>query len=80
MKKIFSAMKRIWMLFAQKLGKINSILLLSIVYFVIIGIMSLVVRILRKDLLHKKIDPVRTSYWQNRPSSEPTLERHKFQF
>lgn len=73
-------LKRFWMLFAQKLGKFNTILLLSIVYLFIIGVMSLFVRLFRKDLLQKKIDLDRASYWQIKPATEQTLDRHKFQF
>jgi hypothetical protein len=80
MKKILSAIKRMWLLFAQKLGKVNTILLLSLVYLVIIGFMSLLMRLFRKDLLRKKMDSHRASYWQIKHSSEQTLDRHKFQF
>jgi hypothetical protein len=80
MKYILSQLKRIWMLFAQKLGKVNTILLLSIVYLFIIGLMSLFARLFRKDLLQKKIDPDLASYWQIKNSIEQTLDRHKFQF
>jgi hypothetical protein len=69
-----------WLLFAQMLGKVNTTLLLSLVYLVVIGIMSLIVRLFRKDLLQKKIDIDQVSYWQARESSEQTLDRHKYQF
>ena len=68
------------MLFAQKLGKFNTMLLLSIVYFIVIGVMSLFVRIFRKDLLRKKLDLHEASYWQMKQPGEQTLDRHKFQF
>jgi hypothetical protein len=55
MKSIFRAIKRMWLLFAQMLGKVNTILLLSLVYFVVIGFMALVMRLFRKDLLQKKM-------------------------
>ena len=80
MKSIFRAIKRMWLLFAQMLGKVNTILLLSLVYFVVIGFMALVVRLFRKDLLQKKMDYDQASYWQTRETSEQTLDRHKYQF
>lgn len=76
----FRTIKRMWLLFAQMLGKINTILLLSLVYIVIIGIMSLIVKLFRKDLLRKKMDYDQASYWQTRETSEQTLDRHKYQF
>jgi hypothetical protein len=80
MKSFFRAMKRIWLLFAQMLGKANTILLLSLVYLVVIGFMSLIVRLFRKDLLQKKMDYDQTSYWQTRRTTEQSLDRNKYQF
>jgi len=80
MKKLFSHIKRLWLLFAQKLGKFNTIVLLSFVYIIIIGCMSLVMRIFRKDPLRKSMDPKLTTYWQIKEPGEQTLDRHKFQF
>jgi hypothetical protein len=73
-------MKDGWLLFARTLGRVNTIILLTIVYVVIIGPMALIVRILRKDLLQKKKQSKLSSYWRDRVPNEPTIERHKFQF
>jgi ABC-type uncharacterized transport system involved in gliding motility auxiliary subunit len=80
MNNFFSTIKRWWLLFAQMLGKVNTILLLSLVYIVVIGLMSLLVRLFRKDLLQKKMDFTQASYWQARKTSDQTLDRYKFQF
>jgi predicted membrane protein len=80
MNNIFRTIKRLWLLFAHMLGKVNTILLLFLVYFVVIGIMSIIVRLFRKDLLQKKMDYDQASYWQTRVTSEQTLDRSKFQF
>ena len=80
MNSFFRTIKRMWLLFAQMLVKVNTILLLSLVYLVVIGFMSLLVRLFRKDLLQKKMDFDQTSYWQTRKTGEQTLDRHKFQF
>jgi hypothetical protein len=53
-----------WLLFAQMFGKVNTILLLSLVYLVVIGIMSLIVSLFRKELLRKKMDFDQVLYWQ----------------
>ena len=68
------------MAFAQKLGKINTIVLLSIVYIIVIGLMALLVRLFRKDFLRRKMDTNLVSYWQIRHPSDQNLDRHKFQF
>jgi hypothetical protein len=80
MNSYFRTIKRIWLLFAQMLGKVNTILLLSLVYLVVIGFMSLIARLFRKDFLQKKIDIDQVSYWQIKKTSEQTLDRYKFQF
>jgi hypothetical protein len=80
MKSFLRSIKHMWLLFAQMVGKINSIVLLSFVYFVVIGFMSLIVKLFRKDLLQKKMNFEQASYWQTRKTSEQTLDRHKFQF
>jgi hypothetical protein len=80
MKKFYSAIKRMWMLFSQTFGKVNTILLLSLVYLIVIGLMSLVTRLFRKDFLRKKMEIDLASYWQIKQSSEQTLDRHRFQF
>jgi len=80
MNSFFRSIKRMWLLFAQMVGKVNSIVLLSLVYFVVIGFMSLIVKLFRKDLLQKKMNFEQASYWQARKTSEQTLDRHKFQF
>jgi hypothetical protein len=80
MKKFINHIKDGWLLFARTLGRVNTIILLTLIYVMIIGPMALLVKILRKDLLEKKKDSMKTSYWRDRASNEPTIERHKFQF
>jgi hypothetical protein len=80
MNSFFRAIKRWWLLFAHMLGKVNTVLLLSLVYLIVIGFMSLIIRLLRKDLLQKKMDFNQASYWQARKTNEQTLDRYKFQF
>ena len=52
-----------WLKFAWLLARVNSAILLTVIYFLIIAPTNLVVRILRADLLAKRIgdDP---SFWQ----------------
>ncbi|MDP3939365.1 MAG: SxtJ family membrane protein [Deltaproteobacteria bacterium] len=48
---LWKSIKSGWMAFAHKLGKINTAILLSIVYFVTLGPISLGARVLIGDLL-----------------------------
>ena len=68
-----------WMTFAKALGKINALVLLTLVYFLLIGPAALVLRILGKDLLDCTAGN-EPSYWYKRESEELTIERSKQQF
>ncbi len=80
MKKIFLQFKKLWLSFAKIIGKINTVILLSLIYFIVIGLTALISRILNKDLLQKRRVKDIITYWQPRDPNDPTLERHKFQF
>jgi hypothetical protein len=68
-----------WMKFARALGKVNTVVLLTLVYFVFIGPASIVLKILRRDLLNRKAEP-RSTYWYQKEQEEATLERSERQF
>lgn len=55
---------------AVPLGRFNSFLLLSLVYFVMVVPMGLIMRLLGKDPIPKKFDPSASTY--RRKSSEST--------
>jgi hypothetical protein len=80
MKPFLQKLRTIAQVCGQKLMWVYTVVLLSLVYFIVVGFMSLIVRLLRKDLLMKKTKSQQSTYWQNRISSESTLERQKFQF
>jgi hypothetical protein len=84
MKEIFKhslqQIKKVWLLFVKVLVKVNTFILLSLVYIFIVGIISLIAKILRKDFLQRKMSSHQATCWHARISSEPTLDRHKFQF
>ena len=53
------------MLLAHAIGWFNTQVLLSLIFFFLISPISLVLRILKKDLLDKRIDNNCKSYWNN---------------
>ena len=65
MKKFFKALYRAWMKFAHFIGRINTTLLLTFFYFLIMGLAKLVALVLRKDLLDSSWKD-RPSYWKKR--------------
>jgi len=67
-----------WMAFARALGVVNATILLTIVYVVVIGAMSIISKILRKDLLaHRKLGG---SFWKNKEPIMHTIEKARHQF
>lgn len=68
-----------WMKFAHVLAIVNTTVLLTVVYVVLIGPMSLVVWILRKDLLRHRSEGL-PSFWQPKEHTSTTLEESRHQF
>ena len=54
---------KLWVKFGMLVGKINSFLILNLLFYIIITPMGLIVRLFGGDLLSKKIDKNRDSYW-----------------
>jgi phosphoglycerol transferase MdoB-like AlkP superfamily enzyme len=67
-----------WKRFALWLGTWNTRLLLTLTYFLLIGPLSLILFVLRKDFLEKRRRKLE-SYWKELEQAEYTLERSRFQ-
>ncbi|MBF8248748.1 MAG: hypothetical protein HW374_1548 [Bacteroidetes bacterium] len=68
-----------WMKFAHVLAVVNTTLLLTIVYVVLIGPMSLVAWVLRKDPLRHRTENL-SSFWQPKEHTSTTLEQSRHLF
>jgi len=68
-----------WMAFAHVLGQVNTVILLTVMYVLIIGPSWFVVRVLRKDPLRRK-PAGRGSYWIEKAPLEHTLDETRHQF
>lgn len=68
-----------WMKFARILGIVNTNILLTLFYVIIIGPMAVMMKLWGKDLLDRKAEE-RSSYWYDKESQKPDLERSKHQF
>ncbi len=76
---IWRTLKDWWMSFAHALAWVNTRLILTIFYFIIIGLPAIVLKIIRKDLLHRKYT-TDSSYWIKKDPIQHTLEQAKHQF
>ena len=66
-----------WMLIAGRFGGVQTLVILALFYFLLIGPVSLVQAIFRRDQLDKRPTPPAESSWKQADSAEPDLERAK---
>ena len=79
MKKFFSLLWQGWKKFAHALGVVNTRILLTITYFLIIAIAAIIMRLLGRDLLDRRWRKAE-SYWHQREALDTSLEAAKRQF
>ncbi len=80
MKDFFKRLYDYWMLFAKALGWVNTRILLSLIYFIVFTLFRMVSIIIGKDLLDRKIEKDRESYWQSREVKPFKKELYRRQF
>jgi len=56
----------VWMKGAHFIGTTLSSIVLSVLFYFVFGVVGIVLRILRKDLLEEKLEPHNGSYWHTR--------------
>jgi hypothetical protein len=64
--KLLSPLNRIWIKFGEILGAIIAPIVMGLVYFVVLTPISLIVRILGKDLIGLKFSKKQDTYWIKR--------------
>jgi hypothetical protein len=79
MKRILTALWAGWKYFAHILGVINTHIIMLILYFVLFGLVALILFILRKDLLERKKHE-KGSFWHPREASGKDINFYKHQF
>ena len=69
-----------WMRAAHFLGTVMTMVVLFIVYFFLFGAFGIFFRLIKKDLLDRKIEPQRNSYWIKREVTPFDKKRYTRQF
>lgn len=64
-----------WMRLAFVLSWFNTRLLLSVIFYLLFTPIALCLKLFRKDLLDRKIEKNKPSYWHKRESCMPRYER-----
>lgn len=70
----------LWKRFAHVLGVVNTHLVLFVTYWVVFGIVAVVLKLLRKDYLRLRWKGRDGSYWLDREPDVDSIERARYQF
>ncbi len=72
--KVLMPLYKIWVKIGDFIGGIISRIILIILFFLIFTPIGLVLKVLGKDLLNKKIDRSKSSYWIHRDKQPESLK------
>ncbi|MCW7490394.1 SxtJ family membrane protein [Leptospira meyeri] len=78
--KLIKPIYTIWMKFALVLGMINTRIILFVVFVLTVVPISLILRILRKDILDKNLKKEAVTYWNDRPKQELNVKHYERHF
>ena len=73
--KILGPMKKIWIKLGDILGLIISPIVMLFIYFSVIFLTGIILKILRKDILNLKIYSNQDSYWINRNQTNQSMDK-----
>ena len=73
--KLLTPLNRLWFKFGILLSHIVSPIVLGFVFFIIITPTGIIMKMLGKDLLNKKYDDAKKSYWINRSKLKSTMKQ-----
>ena len=73
--KFLTPLNILWFKFGMILGAIISPIVMGIVFFLVVTPIGLILRIMGKDLLNKKYDKEKETYWIKRNASIGTMKR-----
>ena len=73
--KLLTPFNQLWFKFGMILGAIISPIVMGIVFFLVVTPTGLILRIMGKDLLNKKYDKKKRTYWIKRDTLIGTMKR-----
>ena len=73
--KLLTPLNVLWFKFGMILGAIISPIVMGIVFFLVVTPTGFILRIMGKDLLNKKYDKEKETYWIKRNASIGTMKR-----
>lgn len=75
-KKVLDRAKRV----SRKVGRVQAAVLLSIFYYTIFGIVALLLRCVKRDLLDMRWSDEKSTYWLEREKVDLDISRFERQF
>jgi hypothetical protein len=73
--KFLSPLNRLWFKFGIILGAIVAPIVMGFIFFLVVTPIGLVMRIMGRDILNKKYDKKRETYWIKRGKSVSTMKQ-----
>ena len=73
--KLLSPLNRLWFKFGMMLGAIVAPIVMGAIFFIVVTPIGIVMSIIGKDLLNKKYDKKKETYWIKRVSSIGSMKR-----
>ena len=73
--KLLTPLNQLWFKFGMILGAIAAPIVMGAVFFLVVTPTGLILRIMGKDLLNKKYDKEKETYWIKRNASIGTMKR-----
>ena len=73
--KLLTPLNKLWFKFGMILGAIVSPVVMGVVFFLVVTPIGLIMKIMGKDLLNKKYDNKKSTYWIKRDTSIGTMKR-----
>ena len=70
----------IWMRFALVLGWVMNRVILGVMFYIVFTAVAMVMRVIRRDVLHRRIDRQAETYWHMRTDGPVPTERYERQF
>lgn len=70
----------VWMKLASILGWVNTRLILFVLFYLLITPIAIILRLCRNDLLERKVEKERASYWKRKENNEFLKENYDRQF
>ena len=73
--KLLTPLNKLWFKFGMILGAIVSPVVMGVVFFLVVTPIGLIMKIMGKDLLNKKYDKKKRTYWIKRETLIGTMKR-----